>query len=364
MRHHRQLVLASVPLMLLGVLPACRPRATPPPNPSATSGGGQLMSERDEQRLEALAATRAKERDTGGYRIGPDDLLHIRIPDLLTEDDRPAGLARVGVDAVLPPVSGAPTYGEGLRVGAGGDVTLPLIGEVRAQGLTPRELESDIAHRLVAKGILSAPQVSVSLAEARSGVVAVVGSVERPGLYPLTRPDATLSQMIWTAGGPNKDAGRVAEFVPVGQDGAPIRVDVDRLLYARAHNARIADPPVRPGDTVSVAPAGNVQVDGWVGKPGSYPVTRGLTLSGAVAAAGGPLFAADQHHVTLKRARTGDPESFTVDLDEVAHGSGADLAVADGDVIRLPYSTTRVVPWAVWSTVKEMVRVGGNVLLF
>src|ERR1051325_10057419 len=294
MRHYHPLVLACVPRMLLGVLPACRPRATPPPNPGATSGGGQLMSERDEQRLEALAGTRGEERDTGGPRLGPDDLLQIRIPDLLTtEDDRPAGLARVGADAGLPPVSGAPTFTEGLRVGAGGDVTIPLIGDVHAQGLTPRELESDIAHRLVAKGILSAPQVSVSLAEARSGVVAVVGSVEHPGLYPLTRPGATLSQMIWTAGGPNKDAGRVAVFVPVGQDGAPIRVDVDRLLYARAPNARIADPPVRPGDAVSGAPAGNVQVDGWVGKPGSYPVTRGLTLSGAVAAAGGPLFAAD-----------------------------------------------------------------------
>src|SRR5439155_10705067 len=91
MRQYHPLVLACVPLMLLGVLPACRPRATPPPNPGATSGGGQLMSERDEQRLEALAATRAKERDAGGYRIGPDDLRQIRVPDLLTtEDDRPA----------------------------------------------------------------------------------------------------------------------------------------------------------------------------------------------------------------------------------------------------------------------------------
>ena len=322
------------------------------------------MNEADEQRLRALAAARMKDRDGGGYRIGPDDLLQIRIPDLLTADDRPAGLARVGVDAVLPPVSGAPTFSEGLRVGAGGDVAIPLIGDVHAQGLTPQALEREIAQRAMAKGILSAPQVTVTVAEARSGVVAVVGSVERPGLYPLTRPGATLSQMIWTAGGPTKDAGRVADFVPVGQDGAPIRVDVDRLLSARAPNARVADPLVRPGDAVSIGPAGNVQVDGWVGKPGAYPVTRGLTLSGAVAAAGGALFAADQHQVTLKRTRGGDPESFTVDLDSVAHGNSPDLAVADGDVVRLPYSTARVVPWAVWSTVKEMVRVGGNVLLF
>src|SRR5207249_1290524 len=128
-----------------GPLAACRPRATAPPNPGSSSPGGQLMNEQDEQRLRALASARTKDRDTGGYRIGPDDLLQIRIPDLVSEDDRPAGLARVGVDSVLPPVSGAPTFSEGLRVSASGDVAIPLIGDVHAQGLTPRALEGEIA---------------------------------------------------------------------------------------------------------------------------------------------------------------------------------------------------------------------------
>src|SRR5206468_12084329 len=114
------------------------------------------------------------------------------------------------------------------RVSADGQVNIPLLGLVRAEGFTPTALEQDIAHRLKAARILKAPQVNVLVAEYRSRVVAVVGSVERPGLYPLTRPRATLADLIWAAGGPGKDAGREAKFVPAAggahPDGmAPIR---------------------------------------------------------------------------------------------------------------------------------------------
>src|SRR5439155_208882 len=117
---------------------------------------------------------------------------------------------------------------------------------------TPTELEHDIARRLVAADILRSPHVTVLVAEYRSRVVAVSGSVERPGLYPITKPGTTLTDILWAAGCPNRDAGRVIEFVPV----------------------------------------------------------------------------------------------------------------VDGDVIRLPVSASRVVPWGMWTVAREMVHVGGNVLLF
>src|SRR5437870_9961228 len=53
------------------------------PEPSSAVVAGDVMSARDRTRLEALAAERALEPSDGGYRIGPDDLLEIRIPDLL-----------------------------------------------------------------------------------------------------------------------------------------------------------------------------------------------------------------------------------------------------------------------------------------
>src|SRR5207247_6591865 len=110
--------------------------------------------------------------------------------------------------------------------------------------------------------IVKAPQVNVLVTEYRSRVVAVVGSVERPGVYPLTRPKATLADLIWAAGGPGKDAGREVKFVP-GADGAhpdgmarsepirPIRVDLETLLAVIGQEANSLHAQVRPGHSIS-----------------------------------------------------------------------------------------------------------------
>ena len=343
------------------------------PEPPSAVVAGDVMSSRDRTRLEALAAERALEPSDGGYRVGPDDLLEIRIPDLV---DVQGPWPRPGLGAPGPAAVAAAPAVQGVRVNASGYVSLPLIGLVRAEGFTPTELEAEIARRLVEAGILRVPQVSVQIAEYRSRVVAVVGSVERPGLYPLTRPRATLSDLVWAAGGPTKEAGRVVEFVPVGGStssgpgqtapaGAPMRIDLEVLLHASGGHAGRLDPRVRPGDVITVSPAGSVLVDGWVDKPGSYPVTRGLTLSGAIAAAGGNLFPADRHHATVKRVLgPGEEHSFTVDLEAIAEGRSPDVPITDGDVVRVPSAGARLVPWGVWTVARDLVRVGGNVLLF
>ena len=348
----------------------------------APAGEADLISSHDRAALETLAAERRNPPQAdNGYRIGPDDLLQIRIPDLYDVGGTPRPTPALG----FSPVAGAPTFDQGVRVSASGHVRLPMLGLLAAQGHTATELEGEIAQRLVASGILRRPQVSVLVAEYRSRVVAVVGSVERPGLYPLTRTGATVAELIWAAGGPNKDAGRVVEFVPMRGDaaalanngiervaladhapkGEPVRLDLQVLLHPAGTDASLLNPPVRPGDVISIPPAGSVMVDGWVQKPGSYPLTRGLTLSGAVAAAGGHLFASDRRNVTLKRVLgPGDERNFTVDLAAINEGRAPDPPVTDGDVVRLPVSAVRVVPWGMWTVARELVRVGGNVLLF
>src|SRR5207245_8407695 len=125
-------------------------------------------------------------------------------------------------------------FQQGVRVTGSGEVNLPLLGMVPANSLTPTALEQEIARRLVAAEILRSPHVSVLVAEYRSRVVAVTGSVERPGLYPITRPGTTLGDLLWAAGGPNREAGRVVEFVPAADGGAgdrsPLRLDLELLL--------------------------------------------------------------------------------------------------------------------------------------
>lgn len=336
-----------------------------------------ISSPTDRAKLELLARTRAHAAVESGYRIGPDDLLEIRIPDLL-EVAGPQTIGRpTAGPAALPQVADAPAYQQGSRVDAIGDITLPLLGSVPVAGRTPAELERQLADRLRSAGILRSPQVTVQVAEYRSRVVAVVGSVERPGLYPVTRPGMTLAEVVLAAGGPSKDAGRVVAFVPAPETavgppslnapvpGSAIRLDLEALLHPPDALAHVLNPRILPGDVVSLAPAGNVMVDGWVEKPGSYPATRGLTLSGAVAAAGGELYPADRRQVAVKRALGADAERFyVVDLDAVAHGEAPDLVLADGDVVRISASSTRLLPWGFWQLAREMIHIGGSVALF
>ncbi len=365
--------------------------------------GGDLTSQADRARLAALTAERVSSPADGGYRIGADDLLDIRIPDLI--DAQPFSAAARGGDTGGGPatVAAAPAYQQGVRVSGKGDVSLPMIGLVRVEGMTPNEVEQALATRLRSAGILRSPQVSVQVVEYRSRVVAVIGSVERPGLYPITRPGATIADLIWAAGGPGKDAGRLIEFAPARDGGAdaaraalalqtaggsrgaqpvlaaarpngvidasttgpPIRLDLDLLTHATGPDAGNMNPPVRPGDVISLPAAGGVLIDGWVDKPGSYPITRGLTLSGALAAAGGSSFPADRSNIQVKRGMgAGEEQTFTVDLDAVAMGQAADVPITDGDVVHVPAANSRLVPYGAWTLMRELVHIGGTVPLF
>src|SRR5439155_1695970 len=378
-RLRRAASLFAAVLLLAPFGSGCAPGAKPAANAARAQASpvspGDLMSSQDRIRLQARATARAKGASDEGYRIGPDDLLDIRIPDVL--DGQGAGLLNRPAPGTPGSVAvAAAPAAQGLRVSDRGDITLPFIGQVHAEGLTGTELEAEIARRLVKEGILRQPRVSVQIVEYRSRVVAVIGSVERPGLYPLTRPRATLADLIWAAGGPAKEAGRVVEFAPAADSApaspeeaahtsAPIRLDLEVLLHAPVDHGRGLNPRVRPGDVITVSPAGSVLVDGWVQKPGSYPVTRGLTLSGALAAAGGDLFPADRRHATVKRVLgPGEERSFTVDLEAVADGRAGDVPITDGDVVRVPASMIRLVPWGVYSLAKGLVYVGGSVPLF
>jgi polysaccharide biosynthesis/export protein len=135
-----------------------------------------------------------------------------------------------------------------VRVNAQGMITLPLLGQVRAGGLTANELETVLATRL-SENLLQDPQVNVFVKEFVSQRVVIDGSVVKIGAYPLSGK-TTLLQAIAMAGGldPIADPSNVRVFrdKPSGER----EVLTFDLLAIRDGEA--ADPLIKGNDTITV----------------------------------------------------------------------------------------------------------------
>src|SRR5262249_52277937 len=99
------------------------------------------------------------------------------------------------------------------RVSPSGTIALPLLGTMRAGGLTESQLRDQIANGLK-QTVMRDPQVSVFVAEYVSQQVSVTGAVARPGLIGLSRDHRTVADMISEAGGFNEHAGGRVSLYP------------------------------------------------------------------------------------------------------------------------------------------------------
>lgn len=157
------------------------------------------------------------------YRIGASDELNIKvfqIPDLTFEE---------------------------IFVDASGNLQMPMIGTVRAQGLTPEELSTEM-ERLLREKYLRNPQVSVTVTEAANQKVTVDGAVTKPGVYRM-QGRTTLLQAVAMAEGPTRvaDLGSVAIFRTVDDRRMVALFDLGQIRAGR-----MADPYIQGDDIVVV----------------------------------------------------------------------------------------------------------------
>ena len=129
-----------------------------------------------------------------------------------------------------------------------GNISLPLIRDIKAAGLTPLQLEAAITERL--KGFFENPTVSVTVMETNSFKVYVSGEVRTPGVYRL-RSETTILQIIPMAGGFTEWAKQKKILVIRKENGKEKRFTVD---YKKAMKGD--DPSsnviLKPGDTIIV----------------------------------------------------------------------------------------------------------------
>ncbi len=129
-----------------------------------------------------------------------------------------------------------------------GNITMPLVGELRAAGRTASQLQQDAAQRLAT--MINDAVVTVSVAEVNSYRFTVAGNVERPGLF-TPRYFLTVSEAMALAGGPNRYAA-TDDVVIVRQINGVfqrIPIDYDRILSGTGPEQDIA---ILSGDTVQV----------------------------------------------------------------------------------------------------------------
>ena len=331
-------------VLLACAVTACPSRAPQPAPPAIATA--------DDSVVQAIW----RERSSGNVRtepcLGPGDLLEISVfrwPDL--QNFR-------------------------TRVSSTGNISLPLLGSMHVAGMTESELRDRIAGGLK-QSIMRDPQVSVFVAEYVSQQVSVTGAVSRPGLIGLSRDHRTVSDMISEAGGFDEHAGGHILLYPARHSSCgeatrpsvqqvasvePIGIDINEQ-YADAHSNPLLLPVVA-GDAI-VVNRGRYSVDGWVKTPGAYDIAPGMTAMGGISAAGGAVFAGDLEHVAVWRPqRGGTKKKIEVDMTKVESGEGKDVTLQAGDVIEVPASAVKMVPYSAYWMLTTVVRVGASVPLF
>jgi polysaccharide export outer membrane protein len=200
----------------------------------------------------------------------------------------------VGAQDVLAiQVFDQPDLGGKYTVESDGTFSFPLVGRVKAGGMTLRAFETELKRKL-SDGYFKNPQVTVAVETYRSQRVFVMGEVRQAGPVPLTG-GMTLIEALARAGSTLPSAsGEVAivraprgaqgPVLPGQQPGAEMVRASIRDLESGSLKQNIE---LRDGDTIFVSRAAEIYVFGEVKNPGSYPIRTGTTVLQALSLAGG-----------------------------------------------------------------------------
>ena len=263
---------------------------------------------------QAPPAKEARDEFVRAYRIGPGDLLELRVFEV-------EGLSQT------------------VRVEEDGTITLPLLGRVMVKGLTQEEVVQRLTDLLQAIYVKN-PQVTIFIREYKNQQVAVIGAVERSGNYELVGR-RNLLQMISMAGGLTEMAGNEVFILREGPDGqtSTLTIDLKDLLVNGNQTLNVA---IEPNDVINVAVDREIRVFvmGRVNTPGpiTAKLSEGMTLLQAIAGAGGPAEGAKQTAITITRKNGGKEQKIKVNLKDILKGKKMDIKLQEGDVVFVPES--------------------------
>ncbi|MCM8791827.1 MAG: SLBB domain-containing protein [Candidatus Omnitrophica bacterium] len=214
-----------------------------------------------------------------------------------------------------------------------GFISFPLLGKIRAEGLTVSELERLIT-QLLAQDYLVHPQVRVFVKEYAK--ITISGFVRTPGSYELKKP-LTLVTAIALAGGclPEADTSKI-KLVRI-KDGKSYtqQIDMEGII-----NNTIPDVFLMPNDTIIVEEYGRVSIIGQVRNPGTYSLRRGLTLMELISMAGGFTEIANIDGTSIVRAEANKKKIIRVKISDIIKRGDKtkDVVLQVGDTVVVPES--------------------------
>jgi polysaccharide biosynthesis/export protein len=223
-------------------------------------------------------------------------------------------------------------------------------GTISAACLTTGELAANLKTRYLQykREPLS---VVVNVKEYRSQLVAVIGAVKAPGRFELRRPIRLLELIALYGGGPDERSDGRIEIVHTQNSictGPDARAELDMASASyRWEDTRLgkdeANPYVRPGDVISLSDAPQAFVIGNVREPKNIPLKEKITLTTAIAMAGGTLDSTKSDRIRIERQKSGSAskELLIVNLDAIKKQQAADVELMPGDIVEVPSSTGR-----------------------
>jgi polysaccharide export outer membrane protein len=281
------------------------------------------------------------------YILGPNDQITVHALDAEEISDKP------------------------YRISAAGDVTFPMIGKVKAAGLTVEELESSLVQAL--QEFIRQPKVAVTVTEFHSQPVSVIGAVTNPGVLQL-QGNKNIIEVLSMVGGVRNDAGSSititrkrewgvlplpdAKLDPTGQFSTG-EIKLKDVLGARNPEQNIL---IRPNDVIAVTRNKIVYVLGAVKKAGGFPMNEHDTLSvlQILSLAEGLERTAAPQQAKILRVTPGATRrtEMLVNLDQIFSGKAEDVQLEQDDILFVPDSREKR---AVLRTLEALVSMGTTV---
>ncbi len=258
----------------------------------------------------SLSSLTARAQTDSGYRVGPKDLLEIKVFEV----------PELNVDR---------------RINDNGSIELPLVGPVSLTNLTVEQVRDKLQAVLEAKYVRRA-SVSVVIKEFQNQPISVIGAVARPG--PLSSSGRwTLLQAISEAGGVTSSSGKKLYVLRHADNGLNDRFEIatDDLMIRSDPRWNI---PIYPNDVINIPAAMTVRIFvlGEVKNPGAIEFLSDdrISLLAVIAKAGGLTDRASRGSVRIKRrGPDGKDVEFAAPYRRILAGKEPDPILQPNDLV-------------------------------